>query len=103
MIALLIGSIPNIFSIIIKYIDKKRPREELSKTVIESADISLDMLQTIIDNIYKHNEYLNNRLNFKQKELDICRDINLELNKEILRLETGIDIETKIDIDVNDI
>lgn len=67
LLTLLLGVVPNL---IIKWADKVKPKVDIEKTNMESADIANNMLQDTIGTLKEHNLYLNEKLNKKRDEYE---------------------------------
>jgi hypothetical protein len=79
LIALAIATLPNL---IIKWVETRKPKEDLGKTTIEAADISFDMLKDTIASQIESIKFLQDRLDFKRKETE-----KIEKENEALCLE----------------
>lgn len=66
--------------------ETRRPKEDLNKTVIETADLSIDMLKEVITQIKTQSDELKN----KNKEM------NDELNKSNMKVLTLTNLLLKI-------
>lgn len=81
IIASLIGLIPNL---VLKIVEKLKTKEELDRVSLQSADISLDMLQDTNLALKQHIEYLNDRYDKKMNEIAM-------LEKQIEKYKKYID------------
>lgn len=70
-----------------KYAEKVQPKEELSKTTIESANISLDALKETVETLQEHCSYLTGKVVQKREEIDeLCIQVErLEFENKILK------------------
>jgi hypothetical protein len=67
IIAALVGLIPNI---ILKLLDKQKPKEDMIKTTIEAADLSMDMMKASMANEEKQKELCLIKLEKANKKLN---------------------------------
>lgn len=63
-----------------KWAERIKPKQELQKTTIESANISLDALKDTVETLQDHCNYLTEKVMRKRNEID-------ELGIKIERLE----------------
>jgi uncharacterized coiled-coil protein SlyX len=77
-----------------KWAERIKPKEELRKTTIESANISLDALRETVETLQNHCGYLTEKLERKRIEIeDLCIKVerleyeNKTLKKRIKELE----------------
>lgn len=87
LIALAIATIPNL---IIKWVESRQPRENLGKTTIEAADISLDMLKETIETQNETIKFLQDRLEIRRNEVKKAEKENEGLCIENDRLKDTI-------------
>jgi len=92
LIALAIATIPNL---IIKWIESRKPKEELGKSTIEAADLSLDMLIETINSQRESIKFLQERTDFKKREVERLSKENEDLCLKIEELEKEIKILTE--------
>jgi len=67
ILATLIGLVPNLA---IKWLEKQKPKEDLAKTSMESADLSLEMLTDANKTLVEHIKFQDERLLRKREELE---------------------------------
>lgn len=82
LLATLIGLVPNL---IIKWIEKQKPKEELDKTSIESADMSLEMLKLANETLLEHIKFQEERHRIAREELVYLQQKYLTLVEECER------------------
>lgn len=80
LIATLLGLLPNL---ILKLIDKIKDKQDITKSSLESADLSMDILQDALKFSREEIIYLTKQIREKEEE-------QFKLEKEIVRLKNEL-------------
>lgn len=93
ILATLVGLVPNL---IIKWAEKQKPREELEKTSIESADITLDMQRDLNSSLSAHIKFQDERLALKKEEIKALLERIKQLEDENCILKARLEKDNAV-------
>lgn len=97
MIATLIGLLPNL---IIKIIERGKDKSDINKTSLESADLSMDILQDALKFSKEEIIYLTNQIKAKDEMITILNKENTDMKALVLFYKCKLE-ENKISLEEN--
>lgn len=83
IIVALLGFLPNL---VLKLIEKYKTPQEKAKSELEAADLSVDTLTQALEEMRKHNKFLEEKLNQKREEITVQRKDIQDLEEKLKQL-----------------